>query len=256
MAKVLTQAQKDALARGRAKRNDPDYRATLGGAKTRAQAEAKARAEGIELLDSLPGTEPPRDTAPKQSPAQGKPGRPAGYSPKGAELTKIRTGLVMTFTMLGMGISMADTYDGTVIATNAERLADAWTQVAEQNARVRKVLLTMLEGSAWGNAIMITAVVAIPISVHHGALPESMNDMARTIGADVPDDAAQPTRAAGAGAPHRGGTLHPLGAPAPAPPSPPPATSAAPDPGSPDVPEISYEDAAFPGYGGPPGRAA
>jgi hypothetical protein len=248
---AITDAQKAALDRGRATRAENIERRKRG--ETPPPRAKDTPVSDPEFVDALP----PDDKAPKHrasandgptaNTGRGKPGRPPGYSPKGAQLTKIRTGLVMLFTAAGMGVSMVDTYDGTVIATNAERLADAWTQVAEQNARVRKVLEAMLEGSAIGNAVMVSAMVFVPIAVHHGAAGPSLLDMAKTMGVDIPPDDASGTRS------------RPLASvPTPAADRPPAAAGVntsryAPQP---DVPDVSYEDITLPGYSGPPDRAA
>ena len=201
-----------------------------------------------EATDDAAPPPPPRDTAPRNVG-----GRPAGYSPKGSELTRIRTGLVMMFTALGMGVSMADSFDGQVIATNAEKLADAWTQVAENNARVRKTLVMLLEGSAWGSAVMTTAMVTVPMLAHHGLAPDSMVDMSRTMGVEIPDVPGSRPRM-----PAPGSVSQPRPPSVPStPPDVAPGAGRVNGRGEPaDVPEQSFDDVGLPGYAGPPDRAA
>jgi hypothetical protein len=235
---ALSEAQKETLERGR---------------KKRAENIAKRKAgeyTGPELVDELPDDKPPATGGrkPKADTPPKPPGRQPGYSPKGASLTKIRTGLVMTFTAAGMAVSMVDTYDGQVIAVNAERLADAWCQVAEQNARVRKVLEAMLEGSALGSAVMTSCMVAIPIMVHHGAASETLLEMSKTMGVEVPPTVAPPDpRRSAAPPPGRG-----------------PAAHGGPRPGTPEANgqrdaetvDVNYEDGVTFPHTGPPDRAA
>lgn len=188
MAKPLTEKQKEALARGRAIANSK--RAERG-----AEHRAARAAETPDVPPAPPGgadlgvhETPPADTAPKGS----RGGRPAGYSPKAAGLRQVRAGLVSLFTMTGVGLSMLDPFDGQVVALNAERLADAWTQLAEQDARVRRALEAMLAGSAWGTAITTTAMVALPIAAHHRLAPPEVGMLATQAGIAVPEVVAPP----------------------------------------------------------------
>lgn len=70
-----------------------------------------------------------------------------------------------------MVMASGDEYCANVIATQAEPLAIAWSELATKNPRVEMILRSILEGSAWGNVIVITAATVIPIAAHHGLYP-------------------------------------------------------------------------------------
>lgn len=61
-----------------------------------------------------------------------------------------------------------DQYCAEIIAARAPALASSWAELAKQNASVRRVLESLMEGSAWGAVILSTLGVAVPIAKHHG----------------------------------------------------------------------------------------
>jgi hypothetical protein len=109
-----------------------------------------------------------------------KPGR----TPK--EIKLIRDGLIQAFAFGGMALSMVNMYDGLVIGENAEKLADAWTKVAERNATFRKYLLKALSGGDLVGALMVTAAVLVPIAANHGLVDDDLVNLAATTGVKVP----------------------------------------------------------------------
>lgn len=66
--------------------------------------------------------------------------------------------------------------------------AHSWAQLAKQSPQVRKVLMKMIEGGAWGGVIASTMGVALPIALHHGALPERFNGVAQMMGVPMPEE--------------------------------------------------------------------
>lgn len=58
----------------------------------------------------------------------------------------------------------------TVCAEKAEECANAWADVAAQNDSVRKAILAMVEGGAWGKVIMAHIPIILPL------IPPSMLD--------------------------------------------------------------------------------
>jgi hypothetical protein len=135
-----------------------------------------------------PADRPPRRGRPRKAatapPADGL--EPADRRP--ASIRKIQDGLVQLFTIAGLGTSMfVDDFDGQVIALNADRLARAWADLAQQSPAVRRALEALLMGSAWGSAIGTTAMVAIPVMVRHGIAPPEVMAMASGQGVKVPN---------------------------------------------------------------------
>lgn len=111
--------------------------------------------------------------------------KPKGRRP--ADIATIQDGLEQAFTFLGMGLSMVNMYDAMVIHENAELMARQWTKVAEQNPKVKKWLLNMMQGGTWAGAISVTLAVTVPILVNHDLAPEELNRMANNI-ITIPDD--------------------------------------------------------------------
>lgn len=73
-----------------------------------------------------------------------------------------------------MIMAMGDEYCATVVASQAESLAEAYDRLAKVNPQVRAVLERMMEGSAWGAVITTTAATALPILFHHGLYPKKL----------------------------------------------------------------------------------
>lgn len=90
------------------------------------------------------------------------------------------------FIGLSMMVSMVDEFDGAVLANGSPRLASAYTKLAAENPKVKKALEGMMEASAWGEVIIATTMVVVPIAKHHGItirLPKRAN-LADSNGAD------------------------------------------------------------------------
>lgn len=61
-----------------------------------------------------------------------------------------------------------DQYCAEIVALRSPALAQSWAELARQNASVKRVLESLVEGSAWGGVIFSTLGIAIPIAKHHG----------------------------------------------------------------------------------------
>jgi hypothetical protein len=66
-----------------------------------------------------------------------------------------------------------DAHCANVVASQAEPLAEAWSELAKVNPRVKAVIEKMLTGSAWGQVIFVSAATVIPIAAHHGLIPRN-----------------------------------------------------------------------------------
>lgn len=114
----------------------------------------------------------------KVEPKRG-PGRPKGST----SIAKLRTGLIQQFTLIGIGVTAFNPYDGKVILTNAEGLADNLCKVAEQNPAVRRALEGLLVAGVWSGLALSAAAIAVPIMANHKLLPAQL---ALLMGADDP----------------------------------------------------------------------
>lgn len=133
------------------------------------------------MADSKPKAakvSPPAGAPPKK---EDKPsGKPRGRPPelqKQLEEFFVGTGLVVSATI--------NPFDGEVIASNAEALAESWHKIAQQNAFIKRILSSFLETSSWSAALMATAAVAVPIMQNHRIIP-----------AGIPHPFAKPPRLA------------------------------------------------------------
>ena len=94
----------------------------------------------------------------------------------GTNIADVREGLVGTFTLFGTAVSYLDEFDGEVITTKAEVMADALLDVAKTNPSVMRILEGMIGAGAWSGVITVIGMqVVMPIAVHHSLLPEPLN---------------------------------------------------------------------------------
>jgi hypothetical protein len=120
--------------------------------------------------DKKPGTGKTAEKAEARPKPQTKPRSSGGTGGR----PTIESRLEFFFSGIAMGVTVIDEYDGKVISDNAEQLAKAWGQLYRENARVKAIIDRMLEGGAWGQVVIATMGVAVPIAAHHGALPDSV----------------------------------------------------------------------------------
>jgi hypothetical protein len=64
-----------------------------------------------------------------------------------------------------------DQYAAMLITTRSEAMAEAWYQLAQKNAAVKRMLERLVEGSALGGVVVSTAAILIPLAQHHGMIP-------------------------------------------------------------------------------------
>lgn len=65
---------------------------------------------------------------------------------------------------------VADEFTGTAIELKAEELAYGWAKLAQEDPRVSKALSMLFEGSAWAEAVIPTASLALMILWHYEIL--------------------------------------------------------------------------------------
>lgn len=84
----------------------------------------------------------------------------------------LKKALEDAFGMISLAVmATGDTYCANHIAAQAEPLAEAWSELAKVNPRVKAILERMLETGAWSAVIITTAATVIPICYHHGMWP-------------------------------------------------------------------------------------
>lgn len=119
--------------------------------------------------DPFTGTTPPEsDSAPEPGPAapKAREARPGGRKPA------LQKSLEELFATPALAYSFAgDAWAAELIATRTEAMAEAWYELGQKNAAVKRILNRLVEGSAWGGVLMSTAAVLVPLAQHHGIVP-------------------------------------------------------------------------------------
>ena len=101
-------------------------------------------------------------------------------------IPQLRNALVANFELVGALLSSLDPFDGDVIISKADDMADALIEVAKVNRTIRTVLEQMMNVGAWGSIVSVVgAQVMLPIAVHHELLPKPINDALAKSG-DIP----------------------------------------------------------------------
>lgn len=78
--------------------------------------------------------------------------------------------LATTVYAVGRIVAMLEPYDGTCIQNGAMPLADALTNVAANDPKVRRALEHAMASMGWGQVIIAVVAIVAPILAHHGML--------------------------------------------------------------------------------------
>lgn len=132
---------------------------------------------------AIPGVDvPAADDAPKAKP--GRPRRPSGTTadqaprnrggrPKGSTVAATITGRLSEIvnTAGAAAAIMGDTYTAAVLTGPAgQRMCSAWGKAAAENPRLRKALDGLAAGGLYGELILATAAVVVPVAARYGVL--------------------------------------------------------------------------------------
>lgn len=101
---------------------------------------------------------------------------------KGSDLDKIRKRLTEFFDTLAAGQQMVGTavgdprpfIGGKVTEELSPTLVDAWVNLAEESPAVKRYLLAMAEGSAWGEVTFATIGFTYTMAQAYGAVPYNL----------------------------------------------------------------------------------
>jgi len=140
------------------------------------------------MPDEIPKDKPPKavsvdpptsdSKAPPKTPRARKKGESATDTPpkkpgtgKAGRKPELQSRIENGFLTIAFGVSVMDFQDGQIIAENAENLAAAWYRVALKNEVVRKFFEVMTKTSSWGEAVVVTGMVMVPIAQNHDLIP-------------------------------------------------------------------------------------
>lgn len=85
--------------------------------------------------------------------------------------TKLKTRLQGAIGVVGKALTAFNEYDGKIVLTQAEELASALAQWADENDSVRRTLEAALTISTAGSVLGVCAAILIPILANHGIVP-------------------------------------------------------------------------------------
>ena len=74
----------------------------------------------------------------------------------------------------GVAALAGDTFTANAIEIKAEELAYGYAKLASVDSRVKRILTTLLEGSAWTEAMVPTLGLVIVVGWHWGAIPDQL----------------------------------------------------------------------------------
>lgn len=127
------------------------------------------------------GKRPPRDTAPKVSRG---PGRPSTRDVRERKLAE-------NLTAIGLLVSVTvHPADGLAVVEHAAGIAKSFAVLADENARVARMLDGAMEGSAWFGVVAAVGGLVVTIAANHGALPGALGALAGADAGAGPDMAA------------------------------------------------------------------
>lgn len=121
------------------------------------------------------GTGGTESGTPKAPPRPRRRGRPSQMDKVEERLNEMFATIAVA--QSGMGVVSGDNrhiVGGDVTAQLAPNLVAAWVKLAEENPRVRTVLLRMSETTAWGEVILATGALVYSQAQVYGAVPLTM----------------------------------------------------------------------------------
>lgn len=89
--------------------------------------------------------------------------------------------IVGLYVTIGFGVVLVNQTAGQTIAEQAESCADAWVNLAKENDGVRRGLLFMIEGGAWG------AVLVAHLPILFAVLPAEFRETYKFLVPRIPD---------------------------------------------------------------------
>lgn len=98
---------------------------------------------------------------------------------------EIGGGLTKAFAIAGSLIATKDPYAGSVIIRRSDALGDAWGKLAAANPKIARYLDIAQKTGVYGEALIVTASVVLPIMANRGMFPAFIT--AQIMGAFDPD---------------------------------------------------------------------
>ena len=115
--------------------------------------------------------EPKADSTPTR-----KRGRPKGSTNarKLLPTSQIKDGITSFLSLLGMGVSMVDAYDGSCIIKGADNVGEAIAQMAAKDKKIHEQLTKALRAGSYAAVATATIPIVVSIGANHGVFPPFM----------------------------------------------------------------------------------
>ena len=105
-----------------------------------------------------------------------KPVKPASTPGRSTKASRLGQAVAQQVAGIGLLVMTVQRFDGLVIIDRAESLGQTCAKIAEQNPAFRRALERALNGSAYGELILVLAMTVAPILANHSAFPPEVND--------------------------------------------------------------------------------
>lgn len=125
--------------------------------------------EGISVDKDTEPSNPTTDTVPKR-----KRGRPKGSTnaSKLLPVSEIENGVSQFMGLMGMGISVFNAYDGSVILKQSDAVAKSIAGMAAKDKKMHAQLTKILRAGSWAAVATAGIPIAVAIAANHGMMPE------------------------------------------------------------------------------------
>ena len=126
-------------------------------------------------VESLAKTATVEDVPPSEPPKRRR-GRPKGSTNKSKLLpvSEIKDGITQFVGLLGLGVSVVDTYDGGVIIKQAEPVADAVANMAAKDSKMHAQLTKLLRAGSYAALATAGIPIVLAIGANQGMCPETL----------------------------------------------------------------------------------
>lgn len=117
-------------------------------------------------------------------------GKPRGPRRSSRGVSAIAKKLSSGINLVAAVVSAVDVADGAIIGANADKLAQAWAPVINENQRALQILGQLEKGGHLGGAVLATGAVVLPILVRHR--PDVFPPMVRAFALSLVPEEVRP----------------------------------------------------------------
>jgi hypothetical protein len=128
--------------------------------------------EDVESIETAASSSNPTTDTVDEAPKRRR-GRPKGSTNKSSVLPvqHIEDGVTQLLTLMSLGVSMIDTYDGSVLLTSAPNVGKSIATLAAKDKKVQETLTKFLRAGSWAAVISSGLPIVMAVGANHGFLP-------------------------------------------------------------------------------------